>query len=115
MVMLKYLSTILIAALATTAAHAQAGPGPGRVQSESVFYNDLDLTKSAGVAVLDRRIKSAARRICGWRYHAADLIERALQRTCLNATTAATAPQRDAAIAMARGGQAGTQLARVIE
>jgi len=113
--MLKSVSTILVAALATTAAHAQAGTGQGPVQSEAVFYGDLDLTSARGVAALDRRIKSAARRVCRVHYHPASLIERSEMLTCLKTTAAVAAPQRDAAIATARRGERGVQLALVIK
>ena len=58
-----FTSTMLILALSLGAqlVHADAGPD---ALSVTVHFTDLDLTRSAGAAVLYRRLKSAAETVC---------------------------------------------------
>jgi UrcA family protein len=49
--------------VATNPLHAQGREdAPSQV---TVFYQDLDLTRPEGRAALDRRLRAAARRVCG--------------------------------------------------
>ena len=58
---------ILIALAAAAAAQPASAlaPGTSEMQRVEVSYADLNLTNRAGVATLDRRIRGAARQICG--------------------------------------------------
>lgn len=53
------------AALTVLAPGAAQGAGPTEIRSVIVSYDDLDLSKEAGVAALYRRIEAAANRVCG--------------------------------------------------
>jgi UrcA family protein len=54
----------LLAILLSSLSAAAAAVEPGEVATRRVNFADLDLTRSAGVAVLYARIKSAAREAC---------------------------------------------------
>jgi UrcA family protein len=71
-------------------------------RTEIVNYGDLDLTSQAGVDTLDRRLGSAVNRVCG----GTDLRRLAYMigvNDCRHDAHKGIAPQRDAAIAAARG------------
>ena len=70
-------------------------------QSVAVSYADLDLSRPAGTAELDRRIGVAVRSLCGTA-SAADPKGRNEIRRCRAEAHAATLPQREQAIATAR-------------
>ena len=55
---------IAVLAVCTCLASFNASADPG-VKQVSVSYADLDLSKSAGAQTLYKRIKAAARRVCG--------------------------------------------------
>jgi UrcA family protein len=54
----------LLAMLLSSLTAAAAAVEPGEVPTRHVNFGDLDLTHSAGVAVLYQRIKSAATEVC---------------------------------------------------
>lgn len=54
----------LLAMLLSSLSAAAAAVEPGEVATRRVNFADLDLTRSAGVAVLYARIKSAAGEVC---------------------------------------------------
>lgn len=61
------LKSIACAALAFAASlPATAAATDKIVRNEVVRFDDLNLTSQAGVAALERRIASAARRVCGY-------------------------------------------------
>ncbi len=55
----------LLAAFAGMIAVAPAAASPSAPATHIVRYSDLDLTKEAGRATLDRRIDHAVRTVCG--------------------------------------------------
>ncbi len=55
----------LLAAFAGIIAVAPAAASPSTPSKHIVRYSDLDLTKEAGRATLDRRINHAVRTVCG--------------------------------------------------
>jgi UrcA family protein len=57
-------TTLLIGCLAATA-HATTHATAEKVRQTVVSYSDLDLATEAGAKTLVRRIKFAARRVCG--------------------------------------------------
>jgi UrcA family protein len=57
-------TTLLIGCLAATA-HATTPATAEKVRQTVVSYSDLDLETEAGAKTLVRRIKFAARRVCG--------------------------------------------------
>jgi UrcA family protein len=62
--MYRFTSTMLIFALSLGAQLVHADPAPDAL-SVTVHFADLDLTRSAGAAVLYQRLKSAAETVCG--------------------------------------------------
>lgn len=54
-------------ALALTASLPVAANPARETRSEVVRFDDLNLSSTAGVAALERRINSAARRVCEYR------------------------------------------------
>lgn len=92
---------LLIAAVAGLAAPALARPPSADAASRTVAYADLDLSTTAGAAILDRRIEDAVRRVCG----SADLRELARHAAvagCRREARARIEPARAAAVARAR-------------
>ena len=57
---------------------AWAGPPQGR--SVTVSFRDLDLSSPAGATTLYKRIKSAAKQVCG--YEGTDLISKSIWNGC---------------------------------
>jgi len=91
-------SSLAVAAVAAglaTVAFAAAPAAAGELESVQVQYQDLNLSHASGRATLDRRISSAARRLCG-DYMPIELKWRELSRACQQEVIASTAPQRDA-------------------
>lgn len=80
--------------LAATPARAAVQPA-----QERVAHRDLDLSNPGDVLILERRIASAAGRVCRKTYDGAMLSQR---QACQAATIAAAASQVDRALAMAR-------------
>lgn len=89
---------IVGAALALSVASASAAIAP---PSQAVRYDDLDLARPAGVAILYGRIQHAARQVCGdaqrvgsrvvstaWRVCAAGAVDRAVRAVDRPALTA---------------------------
>lgn len=97
--MFKSITTAAVAALPLLfAVPAQAAE---RVSlSAPVSWVDLDLTHPAGQAQLDRRIATAAKRLCG-STRGSSLRERADTRRCLREAMATAAPQRERVVAKA--------------
>jgi UrcA family protein len=63
--MRRVTTTILLAALATTAAQvSQAATTDGAVLSQKVEYRDLDLSDMNGTKTLYRRLRGAAESVC---------------------------------------------------
>lgn len=62
--MYRFTSTMLIFALSLGAQLVHADPAPDAL-SATVHFADLDLTRSAGAAVLYQRLKTAAETVCG--------------------------------------------------
>ena len=61
--MLKSIVCVLALAASLPAATLAAQPV---VRSETVRFDDLNLANPAGIATLERRINSAARRVCSY-------------------------------------------------
>lgn len=61
--MYRFTTTVLISALALSSQLAHGGPAPDAL-SMTVKFADLDLTRSAGTAVLYQRLKGAAQTVC---------------------------------------------------
>jgi UrcA family protein len=89
--MTKYISlAFAISMLVSPVVHAQ--PAADQV-TINVRYDDLDLSKSAGVAALQRRIHVAARSICGDAPSVPDLAQLSLYRKCISTTELSAAGQ----------------------
>jgi UrcA family protein len=76
----------------------------GTSQSMVVRHSDLDLTSDHGVAVLHRRIDTAARAVCG-NFYGADLAARSRALACRKVARADAASDVEVAVAAARNGQ----------
>lgn len=101
------LRTVLLTSLG--AALAFAAPAPAQMMekfSTEVRYSDLNLTTSAGVAQLQRRISNAARRSCGGSVDSRDVKAFQAAEKCRRAVIASAVPKVDLAVAKARAGQA---------
>ncbi len=61
----KIFSAVLIAA-GTLPLMASAGQPAGEHSGMKVSYSDLDLSTSKGIESLDRRLRAAAREVCGY-------------------------------------------------
>ncbi|MBU3077750.1 UrcA family protein [Sphingomonas quercus] len=95
--------TTLILAISTTvtAFVGQADAAPRQSSPVAVSYHDLNLATDAGRAALDRRIRRAADRSCGW--SGAGIAVRAMDRKCrIAAIAGAQAPMELAVIAAER-------------
>jgi UrcA family protein len=98
------------------AALAQASPAPAQsadqVVSTRISYADLDLSTRHGVATLDRRIGAAINRLCrtGPNPGAITYFQR---EDCRIGARASIGSQRAFAIAAARRGDNGVQVARL--
>ena len=90
------------ATLATVAAPASAATNEKFVSE--VRYGDLNLTTDAGVAQLQRRIRNAVRKECGYA-DARDLGASMAAAECRKAAISVAAPKIDLAVANARNGQ----------
>jgi UrcA family protein len=73
-----------LAAIAPAAAEA-----PLVSESTAIRYGDLDLDKTAGVAQLYARMRTAAERVCGERYRPGTLVVEPAWRDCVAAAVAA--------------------------
>lgn len=83
--MKKIISTgIAIVAASLALQPACADPGTNmETRSTRVVYADLDLTTAAGVDTLNRRVRSAAKRLCDWNgSHSAETMRRS--RRCVD-------------------------------
>ena len=85
---------VLIASLAA------ANPAQAESGSRTVSYGDLDLTSPVGQAVLDRRLASAIREVCG-RPYPLDLQSVNEVSRCRRETRAEIQAQRNDALAQA--------------
>ena len=90
----------LAAALAAVPAHAGGGPAH---PTRTVRFADLDLTTSAGVAALDRRIEGAVKAVCPSAIMRSGL-ERAEAEHCWTVVRANTAPMRNQVVEAAQAG-----------
>lgn len=93
-------TTLLALAGALMPVPALAGDLPTR----TVLYSDLDLTKSAGITRLDRRILAAARSVCP-SGDPRDLVAMTAIKKCRSAALASAQRQTQLAIAKARSAQ----------
>ena len=84
---------VLLSSIAATPAFAQ--------ESRSVHFADLDLSTSAGIATLDRRIEGAVRQVCG-RYFPNSPASREEVLRCRRDTLSNVYSQRSDAIASAQ-------------
>lgn len=109
---LPALSAASALALMTTAAPALAGTS-GDVVKVFVGHADLDLASERDVATLDRRLRKAARTICG--FNANDIARRIDAQACQSRTLASASDSRRAAIAAAASGAPRTAMAASIE
>jgi UrcA family protein len=84
----------LAAATALTLATVSAGAQPREpgARSFKVEYADLDLASPAGQAVLQKRLRAAASRLC-LDHGVHPLREQIAQRQCLNETISAAQPR----------------------
>lgn len=101
------LSTVLLTSVG--AALAFAAPAPAQMMekfSTEVGYSDLNLTTSAGVAQLQRRISNAARHSCGGRVDSRNVKAFQAAEKCRRGVIASAAPKVELAVAKARAGQA---------
>lgn len=80
---------------------ALAAASPARADTRAVSYADLDLTSPQGQSVLDHRIATAVRQVCG-RAYPTDLQSRRQVELCRSATLADIQAQRNDALAQAR-------------
>ena len=99
--MTKMLVSVALAAAALAAAPTAAAP-LADVDKTTVAYGDLNLGHAEGRAVLDRRIRGAARLVCGVE-QAPGLIEHNAVKNCRDATIAAASSEVEKVLA-ARGG-----------
>ena len=89
--MTQYISlAFAMSIIVSSVAHAQ--PAADQV-TINVRYDDLDLSKSAGVAALQQRIHVAARSICGDAPSVPDLAQLSLYRKCISTTELSAAGQ----------------------
>ncbi len=93
------MKTILVAA---ALAAVWSGAPASAQASRSVAVHDLDLSRPADLATLDRRLAAAARRVCA-EPGSTVFGSYAAARSCERATRRALAPQREAAIEAATG------------
>jgi UrcA family protein len=103
--MSKYISlAIIVSALLSSAAHSETATDQVTV---SVRYDDLDISRPAGVQALRQRIHAAARSVCGVEPSASDLSRAFLYHRCV------TQAEQSAADKLARAvSDAHTTLAR---
>ncbi|MGF7150670.1 UrcA family protein [Sphingomonas zeicaulis] len=107
--MTKFLASTLLLLIASPALPVL--PSPALAQDHAapirVEYRDLNLSSAQGVALLDRRIRTAVDRACAnW---SADTLKRRTEfAACRRAKIQEVAAQRDRAVAKSR---AGTQVA----
>ena len=69
-------------AAAPAPASFASAPIPDGVPRATVRYADLDLTTNAGAAALLRRIKAAAKQVCGDPFDFGNLAQKARVRRC---------------------------------
>jgi len=74
---------VLMLGLATVA--PAAAEAPLISESTAIRYGDLDLDKTAGVAQLYARMRTAAERVCGERYRPGTLVVEPAWRECVAA------------------------------
>ena len=78
------LSTLMMITALFLAFQAARGAEPSDVPAVEVHYADLDLTRSAGIAALYGRLKSAAETACGYFAATRDLEIAARTRECVH-------------------------------
>lgn len=99
------IGAVLLASMgAAVVLAAPASAGTMEKFNSEVHYGDLNLTTEAGVAQLQRRIKYAARQICGYA-DARDLKASQAAASCRKAALADAAPKIELAVANARSGR----------
>lgn len=101
--MIHRLATAAVAiGLLSTALPARAA-APAETRQVDVGFRDLDLSQESGVATLDRRVRHAARQVCG-NIDMRDLAQTIRVDSCRKAAIAGAAPQIQLAVAAARSG-----------
>ena len=88
---------LITCALALTASLPAIAAPDRIVRSEVVRFNDLDLADPAGIATLERRINSAARRVCEYQDTRGSTILFSQDRAACMANALAAARQQVAA------------------
>lgn len=83
---------------------APALAGPMASANAEVRYGDLDLTSDAGVTQLQRRIRAAAKKLCGTP-DIRDIRASEAATACRTAALAQATPKIELAVANARSGQ----------
>jgi UrcA family protein len=93
-------------ALASFAAFAQPAAAETRSDRdrlvEKVQTADLDLTRQAGAATLERRLRATAQRLCHRPTHPGNLVYWSAYRACLRETLEEAVAQVDAPLVLAR-------------
>lgn len=89
-----------IAALAASAFTFPDMAMAGELKRVTVHYGDLDLTQSTGVARLERRLATAARRICLGPENTRNLVFNA--QRCITEVVSTASPQVEEAVARQR-------------
>lgn len=97
-----------LAASVLVAAPAAMAQDAADLPSATVVYADINLASDAGVTLLDRRIRAAARRVCG--EPESNALFGGTARLCIREVIAAAQVNRDQAIAAARD-ENGTRMA----
>jgi UrcA family protein len=77
-----YRSAMLAAAAALSFVALTTAPAAAQTRETRLTYADLNLSSSAGVEVLNARIRNAARQACGQRFGRVSLREYAQVRAC---------------------------------
>ena len=70
----------------------------GALPQAEVSYADLDLGSPSGIDALERRVRTAASRLC-FGYRGGDLEERQARRTCFTTAIASARGQMEQAVA----------------
>jgi UrcA family protein len=108
--MIKTLVSVALAAAALAAAPAAAENSAYDLAKVQVFYGDLNLASDAGRGTLDRRIRSAARSICGTEASRGPAGLNAI-KACQNQAIASASGQVEQALASLKGSGSGIMVA----
>jgi UrcA family protein len=112
-----WMAAVFAAACMASFANGATGPAPGgEVLKQVVRYGDLNLERSEGIAVLYRRIASAARQVC-WPLQSREPSQMSAWRPCVNSSISRAVTKINVAsltaYANARNGRPSSTLAAV--